>query len=96
MSRPTVKEVNYVDFKRILQQATAAGTRVEKGDKSRWSTYVTQNRVKEAGFFAYARSHSESLKPVIIDETGPNGGYYLVSERDEVCVKWIPGTDSDA
>jgi hypothetical protein len=90
MSRPTVKEINYVDFKRILEQAAATGTRVEKADASRWSTYVAQNRVKEAGFLAYARSHSESLRPVIIDEPGPNGGYYLYSERDEVSLKWIP------
>jgi len=93
MSRPTVKEINYVDFKRILEQAAANGTRVEKSDKSRWSTYVTQNRVKEAGFSAYAKSHSESLKPVIVDEAGPSGGYYLYSERDEVCLKWIPRSD---
>ena len=56
----------------------------------RWSAYVNQHRVKEAGFIAYARSHSESLKPVIVDDPGPNGGYYLFSERDEVCLKWIP------
>jgi hypothetical protein len=93
MSRPTVLEINYVDFKRILEQAAALGTRVEKSDKARWSNYVTQNRVKEAGFIAYARSHSESLKPVIVDESGPAGGYYLYSERDEVCVKWIPRSE---
>jgi hypothetical protein len=90
MSRPTVKEINFVDFKRILEQAMAAGTRLEKSDKDRWSAYVTQHRVKEAGFIAYARSHSESLKPVIVDDPGPSGGYYLYSERDEVCLKWIP------
>jgi hypothetical protein len=93
MSRPTIKEINYADFKRILEQAAAAGTRVEKADKARWTAYVTQNRVKEAGFNAYARNHSESLKPVIVDESGPNGGYYLYSERDEVCLKWIPRAD---
>jgi len=90
MSRPTIKEINFVDFKRILEQAAAAGTRVEKSDKARWSAFVTQSRVKEAGFIAYARSHSESLTPVIVDDSGPNGGYYLYSERDEVCLKWIP------
>ena len=93
MSRPTVKEINYVDFKRTLEQAAVAGTRVEKSDKTRWTSLVAQHRVKEAGFNAYARSHSESLKPIIIDEGAPNGGYYLYSERDEVCLKWISGTD---
>jgi hypothetical protein len=89
MSRPTVKEINYVDFKRILERAAALGTRVELSDKSRWSAFVAQHRVKEAGFGAYARSHSDSLKPVIIDEPEPDGGYYLYSDRDEVCLKWI-------
>jgi hypothetical protein len=92
MSRPTIKEVNYVDFKRILERAANLGTRVEASDKTRWAAFVTQNRVKEAGFHAYAKSHSETLKPVIIDEPEPNGGYFLYSERDEVCLKWIPRT----
>jgi hypothetical protein len=75
MSRPTVKEINYVDFKRILEQAMAAGTRVEKSNTKRWTAYVNEHRIKEAGFVAYARSHFESLKPVIVDEPGPSGGY---------------------
>jgi hypothetical protein len=90
MSRPTVKEINFVDFKRILERATTVGTRIEPSDKARWAAFVALHRVKEAGFSAYARSHSESLKPVIIDEPEPNGGYYLYSNRDEVCIKWIP------
>ena len=90
MSRPTVKEINFADFKRILAGAATSGTRVEASDKPRWTAFVAQHRVKEAGFHAYAKSHSESLKPVIIDEPEPNGGYYLYSDRDEVCLKWIP------
>jgi hypothetical protein len=27
---------------------------------------------------------------VIIDEPGADGGYYLYSMRDEVCLKWVP------
>jgi len=90
MSRPTVREINYVDFKRTLERAATSGTRVEPSDKTRWTAYVNEHRIKEAGFKAYARSHSESLKPVIIDEAQPTGGYYLYSEADEVCLKWVP------
>jgi hypothetical protein len=90
MSRPTIKEINYADFKRILEKAAIGGTRIEASDKTRWSAFVTENRVKEAGFHAYARTHSDSLKPVIIAEPEPDGGYYLYSERDEVCLKWVP------
>jgi len=89
MSRPTVREINYVDFKRVLERAATIGTRVESSDRIRWEAFVTAHRVKEAGFSAYARSHSDSLRPVIIDEAEPNGGYYLYSDRDEVCLKWI-------
>src|ERR1700735_1676617 len=90
MSRPTVKEINYVDFKRILERATNGGTRVEPSDKDRWAAYVNQHRIKAAGFRDYGRSDSESLKPVIVDEPTDDGGYYLYSTRDEVCVKWVP------
>jgi hypothetical protein len=92
MSRPTVKEINYVDFKRILERSAISGTRIESSDRPRWTAFVTEHRVKEAGFHAYAKSHSETLKPVIIDEPEPSGGYYLYSERDEVCLKWVPRT----
>jgi hypothetical protein len=90
MNRPTVREINYADFKRILQRAVAAGTRVEALDRSRWQAFVAHHRVKEAGFIAYARNHSDTLRPVIVDDPEPDGGYYLYSERDEVCLKWIP------
>jgi hypothetical protein len=92
LNRPTVKEINFVDFKRELERAATVGTRVEPTDKPRWTAYVNQHRIKEAGFGAYARSYSESLKAVIIDEPDPAGGYYLYSERDEVSLKWIPRT----
>jgi hypothetical protein len=92
MSRPTVREINYVDFKRTLERAATAGTRVEASDKSRWAAFVAAHRVKEAGFNAYAKGHSDSLRPVIIDEPEPSGGYYLYSDRDEVCLKWISRT----
>jgi hypothetical protein len=66
----TVEGINFVDFKRIMDRAAAAGTRVEN-----------------AAFSAYARTHSDSLKSVIVDETGPNGGYHLYFERDEVWLR---------
>jgi hypothetical protein len=90
MSRPTVKEVNFVDFKRMLQKAIADGTRVERSDKVRWEAFIQKHHVKEAGFSAYVRGQSETLKPVIIAEPDPNAGYYLCSERDELCLKWVP------
>jgi hypothetical protein len=90
MNRPTIKEINYADFKRVLQRAVAGGRRVEAADRDRWTAFVAQHRVKEAGFSAYAKNYSDTLKPVIIDDSEPDGGYYLYSERDEVCLKWIP------
>jgi hypothetical protein len=90
MNRPSVKAINWADFNRIMQRAVTAGTRVEPGDRHRWMAFVTRHRVKEAGFSAYARVYSDTLKPVIVDDSEPDGGYYLFSERDEVCLKWIP------
>ena len=42
MSRPTVKEINFADFKRILAGAATSGTRVEASDKPRWTAFVVQ------------------------------------------------------
>lgn len=90
MNRPTIKEINFADFRRMLQRAITDGTRLEASDRTEWAAFVAEHRVKEAGFAAYAKNYSESLKPVIIDDRGPDSGYYLVSDRDEVCLKWIP------
>lgn len=87
MARPRIVDVDYYEFLRALQQATARGERIETTDKERWSAWVRDNRVREAAFKSIASGKYEGLEPVII-ENGEWRGYYLVSKQDEACLKW--------
>jgi len=96
MSRPRIVEVNYFEFQRALVRATNAGNRIDRTDKARWSKWVSENRVKEAAFKSIGEGRFDGLEPVIIDEEGEWRGYYLVSTKEEACLKWQrPGADSE-
>ncbi|HEY5810853.1 MAG TPA: hypothetical protein VIT67_22975 [Povalibacter sp.] len=100
MSRPTVVEVNFQEFKRAVDSAIAAGTRILPREKDRWEQYVATNQVRELNFQAYARGKYEKLEPVIIDAGPPWGGYYLWSASEEVALRWqrplVAGQDGEA
>jgi hypothetical protein len=88
MSRPIVEELNFQEFKRALDKALAAGTRILPTEELRWATYVGAHGVREINFKAYARGLYESLDALIIDEPGTWGGYYLWSPAEEVVLRW--------
>jgi hypothetical protein len=92
MSRPTVVEVNFHEFKRALDNALATGKRIVPGEAQRWRDYVAAHQVRETNFQAYVRSKHENLEPVIIDTGPPWGGYYMWSPADEVVLRWQPAT----
>jgi hypothetical protein len=95
MSRPTVVELNFPEFKRALENAVAQGTRIVPREKDRWEAYVAANQIRELNFQAYARGKFDNLEPVIIDAGPPWGGYYLWSAAEEVVLRWQrPSTDS--
>lgn len=93
MSRPTVVEVNFHEFKRALESALASGARIVPGDTQRWRGYVAAHRVRETNFQAYVRGKHENLEPVIIDAAAPWGGYYMWSSKDEIALRWQPADD---
>ena len=88
MSRPTVQRINFTEFRPALERARAAGTRIVPDEKDRWTRYVTEHGVREHNFRAYAAGQYEGLEPVIIDESGEWGGYYLWSAAEEVALRW--------
>lgn len=88
MSRPIVEELNFQEFKRALDNAMAAGTRIIPTDGARWAAYVSANGIRELNFKAYTQSQYDSLDAVIIDDPGPWGGYYLWSTTEEVVLRW--------
>lgn len=88
MSRPIVVEPNYQEFRRALQAAIVAGTRILPREKQRWERYVAEHNVREVNFQAYARGRYENLEALIIDSSDAWGGYYMWSEADEVVLRW--------
>ena len=88
MGRPRIVEKNYHEFKAALQQAIDSGSRIDISEKERWAKYVREHRIKEVSFKSYAQGLYEFLKPVIIDEEGPWGGYYMHSPDEEAVLKW--------
>lgn len=93
MGRPSIVEQNYYEFKVALQKAVDAGTRIDVSDKQRWANYVRENGIKEVSFKSFAQGKYEFLKPVIIDDDGPWGGYYLHSPDEEAVLKWVRDPD---
>lgn len=96
MSRPTVIELNYQEFRKALEIAIASGTRILPREKERWGRYVTLNKVREINFQAYVRGKYENLEAVIIDSSTSWGGYYMWSPQDEVVLRWERPSSADA
>ncbi|MGH8177675.1 MAG: hypothetical protein ACREV5_15575 [Steroidobacter sp.] len=88
MARPTVEEVDFQEFKRLLERALVDGTRITPRETDRWTKYVATHGVREVNFKAYAAGKYANLDAVIIDEPAPSGGYFLWSVADEVVLRW--------
>ncbi|HEX5421652.1 MAG TPA: hypothetical protein VFY39_16795 [Gammaproteobacteria bacterium] len=88
MARPRIVEMDYFPFQQALRRAVDTGERIDPSEKERWNGWVRENRVKEAAFKSFGRGMYDDLEPVIIDNDGPWRGYYLVSKREEACLKW--------
>jgi hypothetical protein len=88
MPRPTVEQLHFPEFKRAVERAIVAGTRITPKEKDRWIKYVGTHNVREANFQAYARGMFDNLEPLILDEGPPWGGYYMWSQVEEVALRW--------
>jgi hypothetical protein len=89
MNRPRIVPVDYHQFLAELRKATDAGKRIDATDKARWSAWVKEHNIREAAFKSVASNQFEGLKPVIIDDAGEWGGYYLYTSSEEACLKWV-------
>jgi hypothetical protein len=90
VNRPRIIAVDYHQFLQQLRKATDAGKRIDASDKPRWSAWVKQNNIREAAFKSVGSNQFEDLQPVIIDDEGTWGGYYLYTASEEACLKWVP------
>ena len=88
MSRPIVEQLVFGEFKRAVERAIVAGTRITPQERERWARYVATHKVRETNFQAYALAMYPSLEPLILDEAPPWGGYYMWSQDLEVVLRW--------
>jgi hypothetical protein len=94
MVRPRIVDVDYQEFLGALRRASEAGQRIDAADKLRWAAWVKNNHMREAAFKSVGKSRIEGLQPVIIDDAGEWGGYYLYSKEEEACLKWVRGDEN--
>lgn len=90
MGQPSIIEVEYHDFLKILQHATDSKNKIDKADKERWQSFVRKHKVPEAGLAVKAKAGAMSgnTKAVIIDGAGKADGYYIYSSDDLFCLKY--------
>lgn len=89
MGRPRIVEKDYYQFQQALRRAIDTGTRIDSSETQRWREWVKRHRVKEASFKSFGKGMYEGLVPVIIDQEGDWGGYYLYSTAEEVVLTWV-------
>jgi hypothetical protein len=82
-------DVDYHQFMARLTRAGEKGERIEKKDKKKWKAYVREHGVYEAAALMHARNISEVVEAVIIDSEDDWNGYYLYSQRDVICLKFL-------
>ncbi len=95
MGQPSIIEVEYHDFLKILQQATDSKKKIDQADKERWKNFVREHKVPEAGMGVKAKAGAMSgnTRSVIIDGVGKNDGYYIYSSDDLFCIKYDLGLE---
>jgi len=89
MARPKIVDLDYFLFQKALRRAIDNGSRIDRADKERWSTWVRENHVKEAAFRSFSAKMYEGLEPVIIDTDTEWRGYYMFSTDEEAVLKWV-------
>ena len=60
MGQPSIIEVEYHDFLKILQHATDSKNKIDKADKERWKKFVREHKVPEAGMGVKAKAGAMS------------------------------------
>jgi hypothetical protein len=95
MGQPRIIEVNYQEFRAILQRATDLKKKIDPAEKERWNKFVREHNVPEAGMAVKARAGAMSgkTKAVIVDGDGKGDGFYIYSPDDLFCLKYDLGRD---
>jgi hypothetical protein len=89
MSQVRIVEQNYFEFTNALRSASDKGNKLEPNAKAEWKAWVTEHRIQEAAFKSLADKKYEGMKPVVINEEGEWGGYYMYTTDEEAVLKWV-------
>ena len=89
MSQVRIVDQNYFEFFNALRAASDKGNKIEPRDKENWKAWVNEHRIQEAAFKSLADKKYEGMTPVIINEDGPWGGYYMYTTDEEAVLKWV-------
>lgn len=89
MSQVRIVEQNYFEFFNALRAASDNGSKIEPRDKQGWKSWVIEHRIQEAAFKSLADKKYEGMVPVIINEDGAWGGYYMYTTDEEAVLKWV-------
>jgi hypothetical protein len=93
MKRPKIVEEDYQLFMKKLRTATNNGQRIEKTDQPAWDDFVRENNINEVVMASWGKTKFEKTVPVIINDGSSWEGYYVYSQIDEACLKWIRPED---
>ena len=95
MGQPSIIEISYQEFLSIYRRATDAGKKIDTSDKERWSRFVREHKIPEAGMAVKAKAGvmSGKTRVVIIDGAGKADGYYIYSPEALFCLKYDLGLD---
>ena len=89
MSQVRIVEQNYFEFTNALRSASDKGNKLEPSAKAEWKAWVIEHRIQEAAFKSVAEKKYEGMKPVVINEEGEWGGYYMYTTDEEAVLKWV-------
>lgn len=95
MGQPRIIEVDYQEFLAIYRRATDSGKKIDVTDKERWTRFVREHNIPEAGMAVKAKAGVMSGKSrvVIVDGDGKADGYYIYSPDALFCLKYDLGRD---
>ncbi len=93
MAQPKVVEVDYYQLVEQIKRASDASCLIERKDKERWKTYITEHNVRETSLEAFGKVKFMAGTPVLvaIDMGESFDGCYVFSKEDEAAMKWEAG-----
>lgn len=91
MGQPSIVEVDYYTLVEKMKLAADSRRLLEKKNKEKWKTYVSENNIREASLLAYGKVKFTTGSPQLVAiEMGSDwDGCYVYSKSDEAALKYV-------